>query len=150
VDTQPKKATKNVLASVRSPPPWRQGEFASSPHLEGQPTNFTPPGTLAPESLPITLTNQSSGAIEPTPNVGFFAPARADTSTGPAVFTPAIPLEHVHLSSPPSVFATTESAIKDLVGRHDSDILPALKVAIAAIVGLAKSLNVRHRFTAYS
>jgi len=144
VNSQPKKATKNILASVRSPPPWRQGEFASSPHLEGQPTNLTPLATLAPAALSITLSTQSSDAVESAPTVVGLGPVRADTFTGPAVSTAAILLEPVQFLSLPSVFTTTESAIKNLAGGYHSDIFPTLKVALAAIVELAQSLDVRY------
>ena len=75
---------------------------------------------LAPESIPI-------------PEV-----------SGPTQYDSVIVSESVRVPSPPTVFSTTESAIKDLAGRFGSDLLPALKVALAALVELAKSWDVRH------
>ena len=75
---------------------------------------------LAPESIPI-------------PEV-----------SGPTQSDSVILTESVRAPSPPTAFSTTESAIMDLAGRSGSDLLPALKVALAALVELARSWDVSH------
>jgi len=93
----------------------------------------------------ISATTTSDASTDQPPPAPESIPTPEDAEVpGPAQSDSVIVTESVRVPSPSTTFSTTESAIKDLAGRSGSDLLPALKVALAALVELAQSWDVSH------
>jgi len=143
VKPQTKQFPTKLRDKMRSRLPSQQGRSASPPPQPVEHSSFKPQAPIVSADTSATPAAHPLLALESVPTIGASIPVRAATPTEPAVHT-SFSSEALCLTSLPTVLSTTELAIKDLAGRYGSDLLPSLKIALAALVELAESWDVSH------
>ena len=131
---QAKTITKTLLERIW---PLLQRGGSGSPSL---------PDLAGQHSISLTQEISAATTSDAPKALAQLAPESIPTPEvpGPAQSNPVIVPESVRVTSQSTAFSTTESAIKDLARLSASDLLPVLKVALAALVELAEHWDVSH------
>jgi len=128
-------------AASPAPPQQSADPNSLTPGGEQQPTTLTATVALAQSSLaPMSIAIESSQLANPAAPI---IPSPSPQSTLVAVPVYARP------PSPPTVLATTGSAVKGLLAaaRDGSDLFLPLKAALVGVVALWDLFDVRHSIT---